>query len=57
MSEADQNHFVSQVHLQPVDRRTNSGEKGSAFNRQSQSGFQLNSLGGPLEGEFLEQRQ
>ena len=55
MNPADQNQFISQIHLQPMDRRANAGEKGNALNKQSQSSFQLNSLGGPLEGEFLDQ--
>lgn len=54
MKEGDRQEFISQVHLQPIDSEKNSGEKGKVAGRKARPGFQLNSLGGPLEGEFTD---
>lgn len=43
---------VSMVHLRPDRPDIAHREKSSAVNRKNKPGFQLNSLGGPLEGDF-----
>lgn len=56
MTGVDRPDSVSQIHLQPMDSEKNAGEKGKPAPSGLKSGFQLNSLGGPLEGEFTDNR-
>lgn len=54
MAGDDRPEFLSQVHLQAMDSEKNTGEKGKPAAVKSKAAFQLNSLGGPLEGEFTD---
>ncbi|MFZ5647304.1 MAG: hypothetical protein ACOY30_06745 [Bacillota bacterium] len=46
---------LSQVHLRPDRPDIAHREKSGSVNKKNGSGFQLNSLGGPLEGDFTVQ--